>query len=372
MRSAALVGVLRAALLLVVALLTLCTRVTPVAADDTIDVVLFHGQGCPHCDTVKELLERTQQREPRVHVQALEIYFDHDNARTFQRLADAYHVEVQGVPTVFVGEEAISGASPEAQASIAQTIDACLRTGCSSPLDRISSGAAARPLTFSAVVLGALVDAINPCAFAVLVILITAVLAAGNRRKALLAGLAFSASIFISYYLMGLGLFSVAAATGVTQTLYVAVTVVAIVMGLLNLKDYFWYGKWFITEVPQKWRPTLKKTLGKVTSVPGAFLIGFIVSLFLLPCTSGPYIVILGLLAKTATRQSALLWLVLYNVVFVSPMVAITLAVHRGMTTVERAEQWRTKHLRQLHLVAGIILLALGVAMIVSSWFGKL
>ena len=66
-------------------------------------------------------------------------------------------------------------------------------------------------------------------------------------------------------------------------------------------------------EVPISWRPRLKAVIKGITSVPGAFLVGFVVSLFLLPCTSGPYIVILGLLAKTTTRNYALLLLLLYN-----------------------------------------------------------
>jgi len=124
-------------------------------------------------------------------------------------------------------------------------------------------------------------------------------------------------------------------------------------------------------EVPLGWRPTLKRLMQGVTSVPGAFLIGFLISLFLLPCTSGPYIIILGLLATTATRASALVWLLLYNAIFILPMVAITVAIYAGLTTVERAEAWRTAHLRVLHLFAGIILLLLGVGMLASQWFGR-
>jgi cytochrome c biogenesis protein CcdA len=121
---------------------------------------------------------------------------------------------------------------------------------------------------------------------------------------------------------------------------------------------------------PLSWRPALKGLIQKVTSVPGAFLVGFAVSLFLLPCTSGPYIVILGLLAKTASRPSAMLWLLLYNAVFILPMVAITVAVYLGVTTLERAERWRTEHLQVLHLIAGVILLLLGLGMLASLWVG--
>ena len=150
------------------------------------------------------------------------------------------------------------------------------------------------------------------------------------------------------------------------------VAALAILIGLFNLKDYLWYGKWFTMEVPLSWRPALQKLIKGVTSVPGAFLIGFVVSLFLLPCTSGPYIVILGLLAKAAARNYAISLLLLYNFIFVLPMLLITLAIYFGFTTTEKAEEWRQKRLKVLHLIAGIIILLLGIGMFVAVGLGMI
>ena len=99
-----------------------------------------------------------------------------------------------------------------------------------------------------AVISAAFVDSINPCEFAILIILLTTILAAGIRKRALYAGLAFSLSIFISYYLMGIGLCSAIQATGISKAFYVVMAIVAIVIGLFNLKDYLWCDKWFIME----------------------------------------------------------------------------------------------------------------------------
>jgi cytochrome c biogenesis protein CcdA len=335
-----------------------------------VDLVFFYGRGCPHCAAMKQFLDTMQAKHPQLRVRDYEVYFDGENARLFERVADAYHFKIAGVPTIFLGNNAITGFSDEMAPMLEAKIGHCIEQHCSSPLDRIAATARTRTLTFSAVVFAAAVDAINPCAFAVLIILITTVLGAGLRRKALYAGLAFSLSIFISYYLMGLGLYSAVEAAGVTQALYIAVAVLAIVVGLFNLKDYLWYGKWFVMEVPFSWRPALKQLIQRVTSVPGAFLVGFAVSLFLLPCTSGPYIVILGLLARTTSRTSAMLWLLLYNAIFILPMILITVGVYLGVTTLDKAERWRTEHLQVLHLIAGIILLLLGGSMLASLWVG--
>jgi cytochrome c biogenesis protein CcdA len=220
-------------------------------------------------------------------------------------------------------------------------------------------------LTLAAVIAGSLVDAINPCEFAVLIILMTTILASGNARKALKAGLAFSLSIFISYLLMGLGLYKALSLGGVAGGFFKIVGFLAIILGVLNLKDYFWYGKGFLMEVPMSWRPRLKNLIGSVASPGGAFAIGFLVSLFLLPCTSGPYIVILGMLAKKVFDAQAIAYLLLYNLIFVSPMVLISLAVYKGFDPA-KAEEIRQKRLRTLHLIAGIVMIAMGTVILVG------
>lgn len=221
-------------------------------------------------------------------------------------------------------------------------------------------------LTMPAVIGASIVDAVNPCAFAVLILLMTTILATDQKKKALLSGFSFSIAIFLSYLLMGLGLFSAIQASGLTKTFYIVVSVLAVILGLFNLKDYFWYGKVFLVEVPRSWRPKMKKLIASVTSVPGAFVIGLLVSLFLLPCTSGPYIVILGLLATQATFIQGLGYLLLYNAIFILPMLIITISVYFGLAKVSELEKKRVKALRYLHLIAGIIMLLLGIFMF---WF---
>lgn len=223
-------------------------------------------------------------------------------------------------------------------------------------------------LTLPVLISAAAVDAVNPCAFAVLIILLTTILATNKRGKALGAGLAFSLSVFISYILMGLGLFTAIQFSGANMLVYKGIGLLAVIVGLANIKDYVSYGAGgFVMEVPLSWRPTMKKIIKSVTSVPGAFAVGFVVSLFLLPCTSGPYVVVLGMLAKESTRVAAMPLLLLYNAIFVTPMVGLTLLVYFGLATTEKAEKWRTERIRYLHLFAGILMLAVGVALL-AGW----
>ncbi|MBT7928766.1 cytochrome c biogenesis protein [Candidatus Peregrinibacteria bacterium] len=391
--------------------------------NNKVDLELFYGQGCPHCSKMIGFLNEIKEIYPNININEHEIYFDSKNVALFQNLINAYEESIDAVPTVFIGDKVFVGFSNKIGEQMINEIKLCTQTYCPSPLARLKpeikkesyvpdqnskeindnekiptpinaaqnneetfdnnaedlkdlksyeeeDSNISNMVTIPAVISAAVVDAINPCAFAVLIILITTILASGNRLRALFAGLSFSTSIFISYFLMGIGLYTAIQASGLTHNFYLIIAILAIVIGLFNLKDYLWYGKFFVMEVPISWRPKLKLIINSVTSVPGAFFTGFIISLFLLPCTSGPYIVILGLLAHATTKSYAIMLLAFYNLIFISPMIIITTAVYFGFTDTQKAEEWRTKNIKILHLIAGIIILALGTIMLSSIFLG--
>ncbi|MEM2089703.1 MAG: hypothetical protein QXL88_01245 [Candidatus Pacearchaeota archaeon] len=212
-------------------------------------------------------------------------------------------------------------------------------------------------------------DAVNPCELAVLLLALIAILTKypRERKRVLYVGFAFAAAIFIMYIIYGLILINVfsiiAKIKSVSAILYKVFGIVGIVLGALNIKDFFVYGAGFVTEVPRGWRPSMKSLIAKITSPIGAFFIGIVVALFLTPCTMGPYIIASGLLQPLGFFK-ALPLLLLYNIIFISPMLAITLAVYLGFTTVEKVSGWREKNIRLLHLIAGIILVVIGFLLV--------
>ncbi len=344
---------------------------------------VFYGQGCSHCSKLLSFLDDIRDDYPTLKIYEHEVYNDFEGRELFQEFVDKYGTKMRGVPTCFIDDKVIVGFSNSIGDSIEEEIRRCLKEDCGNPLiegkgdveeiEGHSSPTSRRgldKLTIPIVIAAAAVDAINPCAFAVLIILMTAALSIADKKRALKFGLAFTVSIYISYFLMGLGLFSALQATGISHTFYIIVTVIAVIVGLLNIKDYFWYGKGFLMEVPVSWRPAMKKLLKSVTSPLGAFLMGFVISLFELPCTGGPYIVILGLLAKEVTRTTGIFYLLLYNLVFVTPLIILSIIIYRGLSTTERLERIRQSKLRLLHLVAGILMLLIASVMIFSLIYG--
>lgn len=345
-----------------------------VAAASEVNIVYFYENGCPHCARIDEFLQRMQQTYEEIEIDSYEIHAE-GAIMLLHRLEALYGEEQLDVPIMFIDDQCFHGAGRAVEYNIEQEIRQSIDSGSTSPLDRLAksehaNSSATRKLTIPAVLAAAAVDAVNPCACAVLILLLGTLIAAGKRRKIIGAGLAFTAATYISYLLMGLGLYTAIQATRLQHMIYLIVACLAIVVGLWEMKDYLWYGRWFTIEVPNSWRPALKRITSSVTSVPGAFAVGFLVSLFLLPCTSGPYIIILGLLAQTTTREYAIMMLALYNFIFVLPFIIITLGVAFGFTTTARAEKWRRERLDKLHLITGIIMVALGITMLVLMQFG--
>lgn len=208
----------------------------------------------------------------------------------------------------------------------------------------------------------ALVDSINPCAIAVLLILLTSLLTQKNKKKILSMGIIFISSIYIAYFLLGVGLLGVINISGLANLFHKIIGVLAILIGLLNVKDFFKYGAGgFVMEIPRIWRPKLKSLITGATSPLGIFSIGFVVTLFELPCTGGPYIFVLGLLSQGYNWKTILPMLLFYNLVFVIPLVIILFLIYFGFSTIDKTNEWKDRNIRILHLIAGIIMLILGV-----------
>ncbi|MEM5798229.1 MAG: hypothetical protein QXP39_02095 [Candidatus Aenigmatarchaeota archaeon] len=227
-------------------------------------------------------------------------------------------------------------------------------------------------LTISKIVSLAAVDAINPCALAVLTLMLIAIMTyhPEKRQRVLFAGLSFTTAVFILYLFYGIVIIRffqvIQALTYIRLWLYKILGGVAVVLGILNIKDFFWYRPGGIaTEMPMSLRPTAQKLIAGVTSPRGAFFVGIFVTLFLLPCTIGPYIIAGGILSAIEILNT-IPWLLLYNLIFVAPMLGITAAVYTGITTVESVSDWKERNIRRLHLIAGLIMFALGISMVMG------
>lgn len=206
----------------------------------------------------------------------------------------------------------------------------------------------------------ALADSINPCAFAILFVILGSILSqTGSHKKVLFTGLSFTLSIFLSYYLMWIGLYKAFSFANQAQYLQIGAALLAISIGLANIKDYFWFGKYFTMEMPESLKYKSKIWLRKIHSPSWAFFIGILISLFLLPCTGGPYLTILSYLASESASISTMgyVYLLIYNLIFITPFVIITLLVSLWSADVAMLKEYRELYKQEIHLAVWILML---------------
>ena len=221
----------------------------------------------------------------------------------------------------------------------------------------------------------ALVDAINVCAFAVLSMVLITILIQNpdKKKKVLTSGLSFIVAVFLMYFVYAiifLQLFNTMAdkIASVSPYVFNVMVVLIMIIGALNIKDYFMYKPGGIaTEMPLSMRPKTKLLIQKATSPKGTFITGLLVTLFLLPCTIAPLITAMSKLSKEGyTVVASIPWLIYYNFLFVLPMIAITLGIYYGFSKVEDISSWKERNVKQLHLIAGLVLLIIGFLLLMG------
>jgi hypothetical protein len=368
------------------------------AEDQLTCLVYFTGIGCPHCARADPVvLNQLLKEYPHLRIIEYEIYQERANAP----LLDEYHQVYDsglGIPLVIFGKERFiagdtlilqdirneieKGGNPcpliDGSSIDFEELDFTSLPGKpeiypeSTPVSGLPGKTVMTELTLPKILSLAAVDAVNPCALAVLSLMLMAILVFSpkKRKNILLAGLAFTSSVFVMYLFYGLVIIRffqlIQALTNIRLWLYKALGVAAIILGILNLRDFIKYKPGgFLTEMPMSIRPKMKELMFKATGPRGAFLVGALVTIFLLPCTIGPYVICGGILC-TLDLVATIPWLLVYNLIFILPMLAVTAACYIGFATVEDVSGWREKNIKYLHLAAGLIILGLGLAMLLG------
>jgi cytochrome c biogenesis protein CcdA len=155
--------------------------------------------------------------------------------------------------------------------------------------------------------------------------------------------------------------------SGFSAVLSLVGATVAIVLGLVNVIDVIKNKDDFILGIPASKKEMIERYISGA-SLPAAFVLGVLVGIFELPCTGGIYLAILGLMSRSYTVMEGLPYLVLYNIVFVLPLVFILLLVTFGISP-QRANEWRVMHRRKLRFIVGVAMIVIGI-IIISGWTG--
>jgi cytochrome c biogenesis protein CcdA len=336
-----------------------------VKAENKFCVYFFYGKDCLACREVEPFISEMANKYPQINLHELEIWYNETNRELFFKFCDVYCVNEKLVPIVFIGDKSLIGVE-SIENNLENEIIKCVNNGCPCPEEKVRNVTVIPKieLTIPIIISAALVDSINPCAFAVLIFLLTYLIALGSKRKTIQVGLGYIFMVFITYFFAGLGLFSAVETIGISSILYRVAAVIAIVAGTINVKDFFFYGKGFSLEIPKSRKSIIEKYIHRA-SFPAALILGFLVAMFELPCTGGVYLAILSLLANSMTRSVAIPYLLLYNLIFVIPLFIILVLIYKGGSA-EKMESWRKGKRKYMKLFAGLFMIALGIIMLLG------
>lgn len=221
--------------------------------------------------------------------------------------------------------------------------------------------------TLSLIIISAAIDSINPCAIGVLILMVSVVLGGkGSVRRLLILGGLYIFAIFITYLLAGLGLIYFLASVPLFVAEYLALIVGSFVIlaGLLEIKDFYWYGKGFSLQIPPYFAEKIHEYSKNIT-VPGVILLGAFIAGVELPCTGAPYLAIITVLSLNFNFVAFLL-LVFYNIIFVLPLVVILLLVAAG-TKVTKIKEWKQANKGYMRFAIGLMLIGLGWLLILIA-----
>jgi len=356
----------------------------PVVSNKTVILKLFWREGCPHCATEKEFLKRIAPKYPQLGIELYDVD-NESNIDLLDNLSAQLSFSADSVPVTIIGKwyrigystdgtdgamieakikEGISG-SPTCSENTTSTSSECLIVDL--PIfGRVDLRNMGVPL--STVVIG-LMDGINPCAFFVLTMLLSFMVYARSRSKMLIIGLTF---VFISgfvYFLFMTAMFSAIRALNEIRLLSLIGGGIALVIGLINLKDFFFFKKGVSLTISEDKKPKLYKRMrdllkseSMVELVISTIILAFVANSYELLCTAGFPIVYGNLLnSQQLDMVTSILYIALYNFFYVLPLLVIVLIFAKSLggrkLTAEQGELLKS--------ISGIMMLGFGVMLII-------
>ncbi len=294
-------------------------------------------------------------------------------------------------PTIVVGDKVLIGLTQVADELKTDIDEALASTVPPAALEPQAVDLLERFRSFGpwAIIGAGLVDGVNPCAFTVIVFFVSFLTFMGyKRRELVLISVAYIFAVFLTYLALGLGFFRILYIFKgfylVSKIIYLAIGGVSLFLGCVALNDYFLYKRTGRTEglalqLPKPIKDKIHDIVGryyrKDKTVPNkalfglfvsAFVVGFLVSLLEAVCTGQLYLpTIVFVLKEGSLRAKAIFYLIIYNIMFVVPLIVVFLFSLTGVTSKE-FEAFGRKHLGFIKIVMAAVFFALGIVL----WLG--
>ena len=229
-----------------------------------------------------------------------------------------------------------------------------------------------RKWSLSAVLIAGFMDGINPCAFATIIFLVSYLTFVGKKgREILVYGIIFTSGVFIAYLLAGMGLMvflhQLRSFPLISKGIYLLIAFFALILGIISLYDYVLFrrgqvAKWKL-QLPMSMKKKIHAIIREQSQFKGGLLAtfgaGFVIALCTVICTAQVYLPTIGFIMRIPElRANAIFNLLLYNIMFIVPLVAVFVSTFFGVTS-EKMALMTKEHTGTVKLLTAILFLAL-------------
>ena len=362
---------------------------TITAAADTVYVAYFSKHGCEECARAEEIIDWLERTYPFVAVDVFDIA-DRKSKFTAYLLGVMVGVpdeKLLATPALFAGDGFLLPGDISRR-SVADLVEDSAGTGAPAvwrgfgPEDFAAAEEGIRALfdTFTAltVSLVGLVDGINPCAFATIIFFVSYLGMIGRKLNEIaIVGISFAATVFVTYFLIGLGAFAVVRRMAYldvfARIIFGCMGAACIVFGTLSIGDYFKARAGNTSGMSLQLSPVLKRLIHKTIRkrvrmghyVIGAVATGFTVSLLELACTGQVYLPTITMLVGREAK--AVLYLLLYNFWFIVPLLAVFGIVYFGVSS-KRIATVMEANVGAVKLVLAVVFFLIGILLILGAF----
>ena len=373
-----------------------------IPASEVVNIYFFRGEGCSHCAAEEPFLQHLidDVYREKINVHEYEIWYDESNAAMAEHFAEGYGQVPGGVPMTFIGTHFITGFSEDREQEFIDAIEEEIANGPVNPQD-IADGNLTieqvienrqkkteelnttitvplfgkvdlknKSLLVTTVIIG-LVDGVNPCSLWVLTMLLAMVIHTDSRKKTLIIGFVY---LFVTagiYALFILGVFSLLSYVRFLKWIQIIVACITLVLGLINLKDYFFFKQGVSLTIDDEKKPGLYKKMRNVLKntdnvwamIGATIVLSAGVSLVEFSCTAAFPVIWSNILsAHGIGKLEFALHLLLYMLLYQMDELIIFLVVVVTM----KSKRMEEKHGQVLKLFSGCLMIALSIVMIVK------
>ena len=343
--------------------------------EDKINLYLFHGQECPHCEEERKFLKKIEEDyKDYLNIHYFEVWHSKSNSELMKKVIEKLDIKQKGVPLTIIGEEYFVGYSNTVGSKIENKIKeyANINTNINEVkipiLGNVNMKNVSIPLV--AVVLG-FIDGFNPCAMWILLFLISMLFKVKDKKRAWILGITFLLISGFVYFLSMLGInFIIGVAT--VKWLKIAIAIFILIAGIINFNKYLKKRKEdagcdIVDDKKRKKLITkMKKIINSksfILSLIGIIVLAVSVNLIELACSLGFPLIFTEILAiNNIGGISKIIYLLIYIFFYmIDDMIVFSIS----MITVE-ATGITNKYNKLCTLISSIIMILMGILLLLK------